>query len=87
MALILPGVLSEFVAQTVMFVHKARRGGSPNCRWNRSPGGYSLACVFAMALGVSAAPLAAGQVALELGANSMDLMLALEGISLRDRRL
>lgn len=76
--LILAATLPELAAQVVMFLRGTRRVGSPGRLWNRMLGGYSYACVFGIALGLAAVPLAAAQVALELWANTMDLKLALQ---------
>jgi phosphatidylglycerophosphate synthase len=76
--LILAATLPELAAQAVMFLRGTRRVGSPGRLWNRVLGGYSYACVFGIAFGLAAVPLAAAQVALELWANTMDLGLALK---------
>lgn len=83
--LILLAALPEAAAQAVMLFSPRRPIGSPHRSWNRLLGGYSYACVLAIALGFPAVPFAAAQVALELLANGLDLFLALKGSGWRCR--
>jgi len=73
-AAILAAVLPEAIAQIVLLVKG--RPGSPGRFWNRVAGGYSYACVIAVAAGWSAIAMGLGQVAIVWWANLLDLRWA-----------
>lgn len=75
-AAILAAVIPEVIAQA-LFLRRRSGVGSPGRGWNKILGGYSYCCVAGLSLGGNVSWLVAPLVFLELGANGLDLKVAL----------